>query len=157
MMWYDMIWSLFAKVFSFLHIWDSVFLTFSSLHCVVLLVRELYTSTRHCWIYWILWTLFLLINLPSMFFKFSTLSCLTFKAQLEKPFLVHIKGGLVERFFVYNDEANFVSNIRRSFLSQIQLDLSRYSQFWIPNTQNPEPPKNWMFYCPVFSSYPKES
>ena len=106
-------------------------------------------KSRHCWIYWILWALFLLINLPSMFFKFSTLSCLTFKAQLEKPFLVHIKGGLVERFFVYNDEANFVSNIRRSFLSQIQLDLSRYSQFWIPDTRNPESSKNWMFWRTV--------
>ncbi len=34
--------------------------------------------------------------------------------------------GLVEKFFVEKSESNFVSNIRRSFLSQIQLDFSEF-------------------------------
>jgi len=47
-----------------------------------------------------------------------------FKKYLESPFAVHHKRGLVQKFFVDRKEPTFVSNIKRSFLSQIQLDLS---------------------------------
>jgi len=43
---------------------------------------------------------------------------------LESPFAVHHKRGLVQKFFVDRNEPVFVSNIKRSFLSQIQLDIS---------------------------------
>lgn len=43
---------------------------------------------------------------------------------LESPFAVHHKRGLVQKFFVDRNEPTFVSNIKRSFLSQIQLDIS---------------------------------
>ena len=46
------------------------------------------------------------------------------KSQLETPFLVHMKRGVVESFFVEANEPQSITNIKRSFLSQIQLDLS---------------------------------
>ena len=51
------------------------------------------------------------------------------KDHLEKPFLVHIKNGMVLRFYVDKTEPNFITNIRRSFLSQIQLDFSKIQGF----------------------------
>lgn len=35
-----------------------------------------------------------------------------------------MKHGLVENFYVDRNEVSFISNIKRSFLSQIQLDVS---------------------------------
>ena len=46
------------------------------------------------------------------------------KSFLEKPFLVHLKRGVVENFFVEAEEPTTITNIKRSFLSQIQLDLT---------------------------------
>jgi len=51
------------------------------------------------------------------------------KDYLEKPFLVYIKNGLVDRFYVDKFEPNFITNIRRSFLSQIQLEFSKIQSF----------------------------
>ena len=47
-----------------------------------------------------------------------------FLQQLEEPVLVHLKRGLVENFFVSRDESVAVTNIKRSVLSQLQLDVS---------------------------------
>ena len=47
-----------------------------------------------------------------------------FLQQLEEPVLVHLKRGLVESFFVSQDEPVAVTNIKRSVLSQLQLDVS---------------------------------
>ncbi len=46
------------------------------------------------------------------------------KSYLEKPFLVHMKRGVVENFFVEESEPSTITNIKRSFLSQIQLDIT---------------------------------
>lgn len=46
------------------------------------------------------------------------------KSYLEKPFLVHVKRGIVESFFIEASEPQSITNIKRSFLSQIQLDLT---------------------------------
>ena len=46
------------------------------------------------------------------------------KSYLEKPFLVHLKRGVVENFFVEESEPSTITNIKRSFLSQIQLDIT---------------------------------
>ena len=47
-----------------------------------------------------------------------------FRQALEAPVLVHLKRGLVEDFFVAKDEPIAVTNIKRSLLSQLQLDVS---------------------------------
>ena len=52
-------------------------------------------------------------NLPQEFRRF-----------LEEPMLVHLKRGLVESFFVSQDEPVAITNIKRSLLSQLQLDVS---------------------------------
>ena len=52
-------------------------------------------------------------NLPEEFRRF-----------LEEPMLVHLKRGLVESFFVSKDEPVAVTNIKRSLLAQLQLDIS---------------------------------
>jgi len=46
------------------------------------------------------------------------------KNHLETPFLVHMKRGVVESFFVEASEPQSITNIKRSFLSQIQLDIT---------------------------------
>ena len=46
------------------------------------------------------------------------------KVQLEKPFLVNLKRGVVESFFVEASEPQSITNIKRSFLAQIQLDIT---------------------------------
>ena len=46
------------------------------------------------------------------------------KIHLEKPFMVHMKRGVVENFFVEASEPTSITNIKRSFLSQIQLDIT---------------------------------
>ena len=46
------------------------------------------------------------------------------KNHLETPFLVHMKRGVVESFFVEAAEPQSITNIKRSFLSQIQLDIT---------------------------------
>jgi len=46
------------------------------------------------------------------------------KAFLESPFLVHMKRGVVENFYVEASEPQSVTNIKRSFLAQIQLDIT---------------------------------
>ena len=43
------------------------------------------------------------------------------RAHLEKPFLVHLKRGIVENFFVEASEPQSITNIKRSFLAQIQV------------------------------------
>ena len=47
-----------------------------------------------------------------------------FQAHLEKPFLVHLKRGLVKSFFIDPKEPVSITNIKKSFLSQIQLDVT---------------------------------
>ena len=47
-----------------------------------------------------------------------------FKQHLETPVLVHLKRGVVEEFFVARDEPISVTNLKRSVLSQLQLDIS---------------------------------
>ena len=47
-----------------------------------------------------------------------------FKQHLENPFLVHIKRGLLESFHVSQDEPLAVTNLKKSLLSQLQLDVS---------------------------------
>jgi len=47
-----------------------------------------------------------------------------FKTHLEEPVLVHLKRGLIENFFVSRDEPLAVTNIKRSLLAQLQLDVS---------------------------------
>ena len=51
-----------------------------------------------------------------------------FKKHLETPILVHLKRGLVEEFFVARDEPTSVTNLKRSLLSQLQLDVSGSQQ-----------------------------
>lgn len=46
------------------------------------------------------------------------------KSFLEKPMVVHMKRGIVESFFVEADEPTSITNIKRAFLSQIQLDIT---------------------------------
>ena len=46
------------------------------------------------------------------------------KTSLECPFVVHLKRGLVATFYVDAAEPSTVTDIRRSFLSQIQLDFT---------------------------------
>lgn len=46
------------------------------------------------------------------------------KLFLEKSFVVHLKRGLVATFYVDSAEPTSVTNVKRSFLSQIQLDLT---------------------------------
>ena len=43
---------------------------------------------------------------------------------LEEPIVVHLKYGLIENFFVSHDEPVSVTNIKRSLLSQLQLDVA---------------------------------
>jgi len=57
---------------------------------------------------------------------------------LEKPFLVHMKRGLVQSFFVEASEPHSISNIKRSFLSQIQLDLTASRRNEIESNHIPE-------------------
>ena len=47
-----------------------------------------------------------------------------FRKFLEEPMLVHLKRGLVQSFFVSEHEPVAVTNIKRSLLAQLQLDLS---------------------------------
>merc|ERR1719193_1062357 len=51
-----------------------------------------------------------------------------FKQHLETPVLVHLKRGLVEQFFVSRDEPISVTNLKRSVLSQLQLNISGSQQ-----------------------------
>ena len=51
-----------------------------------------------------------------------------FKKHLETPVLVNLKRGVVEEFFVAQDEPVSVTNIKRSLLSQLQLDISGSQQ-----------------------------
>merc|ERR1719334_766806 len=51
-----------------------------------------------------------------------------FKRHLETPILVNLKRGVVEEFFVAQDEPTSVTNIKRSLLSQLQMDISRSQQ-----------------------------
>ena len=51
-----------------------------------------------------------------------------FKKHLETPVLVNLKRGVIEEFFVARDEPVSVSNIKRSLLSQLQLDISGAQQ-----------------------------
>ena len=51
-----------------------------------------------------------------------------FKKHLETPILVNLKRGVVEEFFVAQDEPMSVTNIKRSLLSQLQLDISGSQQ-----------------------------
>merc|ERR1712212_146131 len=51
-----------------------------------------------------------------------------FKRHLETPILVNLKRGVVEEFFVAQDEPMSVTNIKRSLLSQLQLDISGSEQ-----------------------------
>ena len=44
---------------------------------------------------------------------------------LEEPFLVHVKRGIVKDLFVSSQEPNAITNIKKSLLSQLQLDTSR--------------------------------
>jgi len=46
------------------------------------------------------------------------------RKSLEKPFLVHLKRGVVQSFFVEDDEPVVVTNIKKALLSQLQMDLS---------------------------------
>ena len=46
------------------------------------------------------------------------------KTSLERPFVVHLKRGLVATFYVDATEPSTVTDVRRSFLSQIQLDFT---------------------------------
>ena len=47
-----------------------------------------------------------------------------FRSFLEKPFLVDLKKGLVTGFHVPQNEPESITNIKRSLLSQLQLDVS---------------------------------
>ena len=47
-----------------------------------------------------------------------------FKQHLEAPVEVHLKRGLVQSFYVAQDEPLAVTNIKKSLLSQLQLDIS---------------------------------
>merc|ERR1712168_1225335 len=51
-----------------------------------------------------------------------------FKRHLETPILVNLKRGVVEEFFVAQDEPMSVTNIKPSLLSQLQLDISESQQ-----------------------------
>merc|ERR1719167_1638719 len=51
-----------------------------------------------------------------------------FKRHLETPILVNLKRGVVEEFFVAQNEPMSVTNIKRSLLSQLQLDISGSKQ-----------------------------
>ena len=55
-----------------------------------------------------------------------------FRSFLEKPFLVDLKKGLVTGFHVPQNEPESITNIKRSLLSQLQLDVSS-SQMMDPN------------------------
>ena len=66
---------------------------------------------------------------PQMFFPQE------FRQFLEAPMEVHIKRGLVENFFVPHDEPVAITNIKRSLLSQLQLDVSS-SQLIESNAMN---------------------
>jgi hypothetical protein len=48
----------------------------------------------------------------------------SFQRYLEEPIVVHLKRGLIENFFVSRDEPVSVTNIKRSLLSQLQLDVT---------------------------------
>jgi len=56
-----------------------------------------------------------------------------FRRFLEEPFEVHLKHGLVQSFFVSHNEPVAITNIKRSVLSQLQLDVSA-SQRIEPNS-----------------------
>ena len=58
-----------------------------------------------------------------------------FKKHLETPVLVHLKRGLVEEFFVARDEPTSVTNLKRSLLSQLQLDVLGSQQVGSEATQ----------------------
>ena len=47
-----------------------------------------------------------------------------FKRYLMEPFLVHMKAGVVESVIVGKDEPAFITNIKKSILSQIQMDIA---------------------------------
>ena len=47
-----------------------------------------------------------------------------FRSFLEQPFLVDLKRGLVTGFYVLPNEPEAITNIKRSILSQLQLDVS---------------------------------
>ena len=48
----------------------------------------------------------------------------SFQRYLEEPIVVHLKRGLIENFFVSQDEPVSVTNIKRSLLAQLQLDVT---------------------------------
>ena len=43
---------------------------------------------------------------------------------LLEPIVVHLKRGLIENFYVSQDEPVSVTNIKRSLLAQLQLDVT---------------------------------
>merc|ERR1719365_573881 len=47
-----------------------------------------------------------------------------FKRYLMEPFLVHLKAGVVESVIVGKDEPTSITNIKKSILSQIQMDIA---------------------------------
>lgn len=47
-----------------------------------------------------------------------------FMKHLQEPFLAHLKSGVVQSFQVSKEEPSAVTNIKRSFLAQLQLDVS---------------------------------
>merc|ERR1712212_357534 len=47
-----------------------------------------------------------------------------FKKFLLEPFLVHMKSGIVESFLVSEDEPASITNIKKSILSQLQMDVA---------------------------------
>merc|ERR1712198_717329 len=62
-----------------------------------------------------------------------------FKTFLEEPFLATMKSGVVESFLVSKNEPSSVTNIKKSILSQIQLDVAgtRRSQLETNHIQLP--------------------
>merc|ERR1719365_69583 len=47
-----------------------------------------------------------------------------FKRYLMEPFLIHMKAGVVESVIVGKDEPTSITNIKKSILSQIQMDIA---------------------------------
>lgn len=69
------------------------------------------------------------------------------KQHIEEPFLAHLKGGVVQSFQVAKNEPSAVTNIKRSVLSQLQLDVagSQRSQMESNHIQLPVPDESEMY------------
>ena len=75
-----------------------------------------------------------------------------FQAHLEKPFLVQLKRGLVKSFFIDPKEPVSITNIKKSILSQIQIDVTGVLAFQPHQAKTVQNEESTIGRCPSLYS-----